>query len=462
MGDIDKVLQVLDADQDGALTRLMELLRFKSISTDPAFADETAKAADWLAALLRELGFEASVRATTGHPMVVGHYKKAGDDAMHVLFYGHYDVQPVDPVELWDSDPFEPVQKQDAQGRDILVGRGTADDKGQLMTFLEAARAWMSQTGSLPINVTVFLEGEEESGSPSLQPFLDAHKDELSCDLALVCDTNMYDADTPAITASLRGMVTQEVTIKAADRDLHSGYYGGAALNPLHVLSSILGELHDKDGHVTIPGFYDGVHETPDTTKAQWETLGTTPETFLAPVGLAKPAGEQGRSLLEQIWARPTCEVNGVWGGYIGAGFKTVIPAEASAKVSFRIVHDQDPAKLHAAFKTFVESRLPEDCSAEFTLYGGSPGISIPVERDEVGRAMTALSEEWPNEAVVTGVGGSIPVVGAFKETLGMDSLLIGFGLDDDAIHSPNEKYNLSSYQKGARSWARIMGALAQ
>lgn len=461
MGSLDKVLDYLDADQQGALDRLVELLKFKSISTDPAFAEETAGAAKWLADCLSDLGFDAAERPTTGHPMVVGHWTKAGADAPHVLFYGHYDVQPVDPLALWQTPPFEPTLKTVSDGRQVLVGRGTADDKGQLMTFLEAARAWIHETGALPVNVTVFLEGEEESGSPSLLPFLAENQDELACDIALVCDTNMHDPDTPAITASLRGMVSQEVTIKAADRDLHSGYYGGPARNPLHVLSQILADLHDETGRVMIEGFYEGVHETPTATKAEWETLGTTAATFLGPVGLSKPAGEAGRSVLEQIWARPTCEVNGIWGGYIGTGFKTVIPAEASAKISFRLVHDQDPEKCHAAFVAFVEARLPEDCTATFIQYGGAPGSAIPVDRPEIQKARAALDAEWPNKAVVTGVGGSIPVVGAFKSELGMDSLLIGFGLADDAIHSPNEKYDLNSYRKGARSWARILSAIS-
>ena len=463
MTNLAAVLDHLDADQDAALDRLFDLIRTKSISTDPAFKDECRKAAETLTAQLIELGFDAALRDTPGHPMVVGHRKDHPDGSVpHVLFYGHYDVQPVDPLELWEADPFDPRIVTRDDGSKFMVARGTSDDKGQLMTFIEAARAWIAQTGALPVNVTVFLEGEEESGSPSLVPFLQDNKDELSCDVALVCDTGMWDTKTPAITATLRGMVSQEVTITAADRDLHSGLYGGAARNPIHVLTDVLAALHDETGRVTIPGFYDGVEETPTQIKAQWETLGATPESFLGPIGLSLPSGEQGRSILEQTWARPTCEVNGIYGGYTGAGFKTVIASKASAKISCRLVHKQDPLKIADALQVFIRERLPVDCSAEFQVFGHGSAIAVSTDSPVVQKAQSALTDEWENPAVVIGMGGSIPVVGEFQSILGMDSLLIGFALDDDRIHSPNEKYELESFQKGTRSWARVLGALGE
>ncbi|WP_407048103.1 M20/M25/M40 family metallo-hydrolase [Methyloraptor flagellatus] len=460
---IEAVLSRIDAGLDASLGRLFDLVRIKSISTDPAFAEEVRRGAEWCAAELAGIGFEASVRQTAGHPMVVAHWRgKVAREAPHVLFYGHYDVQPVDPIELWATDPFEPRIETRADGAKQIVGRGTADDKGQLLTFVEAARAFVAETGGLPCRVTVLLEGEEESGSPSLDAFLLENKAELSHDVALVCDTNMWDAKTPAITATLRGLVGEEVTITAADRDLHSGLFGGPALNPIRVLAKILAELHDETGRVTLPGFYDGVSELPAEVKASWDGLGLTADAFLKPYGLSTPAGEQGRSVLEQLWARPTCEFNGITGGYTGEGFKTVLPAKATVKVSFRLVGDQDPAKIRASFRAFVEARLPKDAKASFHPHGGSPGLALPFDSPWLATAKAALTAEWGVPAVLIGGGGSIPVVGRFKTMLGMDTALVGFGLDDDRIHSPNEKYDLTSFHGGIRSWARILDALAQ
>lgn len=460
MTDTASVLSSVDSNLNASLDRLFDLVRIQSISTDPAFKDECSKAAKWLVAELTEIGFDASVRETAGHPMVVAHHAGPSAEAPHVLFYGHYDVQPVDPLHLWDDGPFEPKVKEISPGRKILTGRGIADDKGQLMTFVEACRAYKAAHGALPVKVTILFEGEEESGSPSLKPFLEANASELTADFALVCDTNMWDRDTPAIAATLRGMVGDEVTIKAADRDLHSGLFGGAAANPIHILSKILAGLHDDDGRVTLDGFYDGVEETPENIKASWEALGRTAESFLGEVGLSQLSGEKGRSVLDLTWARPTAEVNGIIGGYNGEGFKTVIAAEASAKVSFRLVGQQEPNKIRESFRAYVKSQLPSDCSATFSEHGGSPAIQLSYDSPNLTKAKTALSDEWPNPAVVIGMGGSIPIVGDFQSYLSMDSLMIGFGLTDDRIHSPNEKYELQSFHKGIRSWVRILDAL--
>ena len=461
MADITPVLERADANLPKSLDRLFDLVRIKSISTDPAFKAECRKAAEWLVAELNVLGFTASVRDTPGHPMVVAHHDGAKPDAPHVLFYGHYDVQPVDPLNLWDTDPFEPGIKEIEPGRKVITGRGTADDKGQLLTFVEAVRAYKDVHGALPCRVTILFEGEEESGSPSLKPFLEANAAELKADYALVCDTSMWDRDTPAISAGLRGLVGEEVIVRAADRDLHSGYFGGAAANPIRILTTILAGLHDENSRVTLPGFYDGVEETPAQIKAAWETLGQTAEKFLGEIGLSIPSGEKNRSVLELTWARPTAEVNGITGGYTGEGFKTVIAAEASAKVSFRLVGNQNPEKIREAFRAYVRSKVPADCSVEFHAHGGSPAIHLPYESPLLNTAKVALSDEWPKPAVIIGMGGSIPIVGDFQKMLGMESLLVGFGLSDDRIHSPNEKYELQSYHKGIRSWIRILDALA-
>jgi acetylornithine deacetylase/succinyl-diaminopimelate desuccinylase-like protein len=459
MSDLDKVLTHIDADLDAALARLFETLRLKSISTDPAYKAETRACAEWHAKDLASIGFDAGVRETPGHPMVVGHDRSAAGPS--VLFYGHYDVQPVDPLDLWDRDPFDPEIVTRPDGSKMLTGRGTADDKGQLMTFVEACRAWKAVTGRLPLPVTVLLEGEEESGGENLPPFLGANLEELRADTALICDTNMWDADTPAITTSLRGLCGEEITIKAADRDLHSGFYGSAAANPNHVLARILADLHDAEGRVTIPGFYDGVPELPESLRESWSRLGFSDAAFLGEVGLSVPAGEKGRSALEMVWSRPTAEVNGMGGGYQGAGFKTVIPAEAHAKVSFRLVFDQDPHKVRKAFRKFVEERLPADCTVEFHEHGAGTAVAFDTSGAVFQKTQGALTEEWGKEAAFVGGGGSIPVTTLIKDRLGVDVVMVGFGLADDRIHSPNEKYELTSFHKGIRSWARILAALA-
>lgn len=459
MSPLDHVLGRIDSDLDQSLERLFAWLRIPSVSTDPAFAGDCRAAAEWLRAELIGLGVEASVRETGGHPVVVGHAPKSG--APHVMFYGHYDVQPVDPLDLWETPPFEPRMATLPDGRRVISARGACDDKGQVMTFIEACRAWKAETGEIPVGITFLIEGAEEDGSKFLPEFVEANRDELKADVVLVCDTGMWDPDTPLITTALRGMVYEEVIVRCADRDLHSGLFGGGARNPIHVLARILADLHDKTGRITIPGFYEGVHETPTQVKEQWSKLGLTPESFLGSVGLKIPAGENDRMLIEQIQSRPTCDVNGIIGGYTGVGAKTVIASQASAKVSFRLVGDQDPEKISEAFKRFVRERVPEDCSVEFVKHKGSRAIQLPYDMPVLTAAKSALAEEWGREPITIGTGGSIPIVGDFKRTLGLDSLLVGFGLDDDRVHSPNEKYDLKSFHKGTRSWARILGAMA-
>ncbi len=459
MPTLDDVLTTIDTDQGAALNRLFELMKIPSVSTDPAFHHDCLRAADWLVADLSSIGFTASSIPTAGKPMVLAHAKARRRDVPHVLFYGHYDVQPADPLELWTNPPFEPSMQDMPTGPQI-VGRGSADDKGQLMTFVEACRAFQSN-GGLPCDVTLLFEGEEETGSPSLPAFMAEQKDALSADLMLVCDTNMWDRTTPAITTMLRGLVLDEVVIKAASRDLHSGMFGGAAINPIRVLAKIIAGLHDDDGKITLPGFYDGVVDLPPEVAEQWRQLNFSEADFLGEVGLSVPAGEKGCSVLEMVWSRPTCDVNGIIGGYTQKGSKTVLPAQASAKFSFRLVGKQDPDKIRDAFRAYVTANLPADCKAEFHPHGASPALQLPFTSESLRRARRALAAEWGKEPVLAASGGSIPIVGAFKTELKMDSLMIGFGLDEDKIHSPDEKYELSSFHKGARSWARILSALA-
>jgi acetylornithine deacetylase/succinyl-diaminopimelate desuccinylase-like protein len=460
MSTLDAVLSRIDQDIDQSVERLFALLRIASVSTDPAFKDQCRAAAEHVAADLTEIGFETSVRPTDGHPVVVG--KSNGVSGPRVLFYGHYDVQPVDPLNLWKTPPFEPRIETLPDGRKIIVARGACDDKGQAMTFIEACRAFKAVTGKLPLPITTMIEGEEECGSKNLFAFVRDNADEFKLDLALVCDTAMWDAQTPAITTSLRGLVYEDVKITCADRDLHSGVFGGAAQNPIRLLAKILGAMWDDNGRVTIPGFYDGVPELPDDIKADLKGLGLTEEKFLGPIGLKHSAGEKDRMLIEQVTTRPTAEINGIIGGYTGEGAKTVIPGEASAKVSFRLVGDQDPQKIRDNFRAFVTSRLPGDCKVEFGNFGLGAALQLSFDNPALNKARTVLGEEWGKKAVAVGAGGSIPIVADFKSVLGMDSLLVGFALDDDRVHSPNEKFDLKCYHKGIRSWARILHALAQ
>src|SRR5260221_11254959 len=447
---LQPVLDRIDADFDNSLERLFALLRIKSISADPAFARDCKAAAEHLARDIASLGFATEVRPTAGHPAIVAKtngYGK-GSGRPHVLFYGHYDVQPVDPLNLWHRPPCEPPITDHADGRKIIVARGAEDDKGQLMTFVEACRAWKSVTGSLPVDVTIVIEGEEEIGSKNFVPFLESNKDDLKADFALVCDTGMWDPNTPAITTSLRGLVYEEVKIKAANRDLHSGIFGGGAQNPIRVLTRILGGLFDDSGHTTIPGFYDWVKELPPDIFRQWSKLDLTPESFLKPIGLSVPAGAKGRLLIEQSSSRPTCDVNGIIGGYTGEGSNTVIPEEASAKVSFRLVEGQVPDKIRKAFRDYLSARPPGDCSAEFGDHSSAPAIALDWNMKPLAAARRALTDEWGKEAVLMGSGASIPIVADFKRTLGLDTLMVGFRLDYDNIHSPNEKYELKSFHK--------------
>ena len=454
---LDEVLARLDQGLDAALDRLAAFLRIPSISTDPAHAGDVRAAAEWLRDELAGIGFDAAVRDTACHPMVVARSRPGG--ARPLLFYGHYDVQPVDPLSLWDRPPFDPRIEDTPAGR-VIRARGASDDKGQLMTFVEAFRAWRDVHGALPSDLILLFEGEEESGSPSLRPFLHENAAELRASLAMICDTELFGGTRPAIVTQLRGLVGEEVVIRGADRDLHSGLFGGLAANPIMVLAQALAALKTGDGRITLPGFYDGVQDLPPDLRRDWESLGFDAGAMLGRVGLSHPVGEKDRMPVEMAWNRPTAEINGITGGYAGDGFKTVLPAEARAKVSFRLTGTQDPARIRAAFRDHVRSFLPPDCTAEFHEHGGSPASVMDTSDPAFAAARQALGEEWGQEAAFIGSGGSIPIAGDFKTILGMDSMLVGFARDDDRIHSPNEKYDLQSFAKGARSWARILAAL--
>ncbi len=457
--DISAVLARADKNLGEAQQRWFKLLRIPSISAQPAHAADCATAAEWLRAELAGIGFAAAVRPTAGHPVVVAHHAGPGDGP-HLLFYGHYDVQPAEPVALWDHPPFEPTLVDGPHGQRVYA-RGAVDDKGQVMLWLEALRAWHDETGSLPVQVTVLIEGEEEIGSPSLDAFIEGHRDELMADVAVISDTGMWDIDTPALTTRLRGMVYSQVTLKAAERDLHSGIFGGSALNPINALTRIVGQLHDDAGRVQLPGFYDGVDDISAEQRTAWDSLGFNESAFLGAIGLSQPAGETGRAPLERLWARPTADINGIWGGYQGPGSKTVIAAEAGAKISFRLVPGQDPATIAESLRSFVAARAPEGAQVEVEIFSASPGIEIASDGAFVKAAERALASEYSRPAVLIGSGGSIPVVESLRRLLGLDSLLMGFGLDDDQVHSPNEKFEVRCFQHGIRSHVRLLGELA-
>lgn len=459
--ELSSVLDHLAAGRQAALDRLFQFLALPSISTDPAYHPACVAAAGWCASALREIGFEARVEPTQGMPMVVGHWRAPGGGShSRVLFYGHYDVQPPDPLDEWVAPPFEPRIVADQGSGERIVARGASDDKGQVMTFIEACRSWLAMHGRLPVDVTVLLEGEEESGSPSLPAFLESQGEELKADLCLVCDTGQWDEDTPSITAFLRGLAFAEMTVTGPSRDLHSGLYGGPARNPIRVIAGLLAALHDERGLVTIPGFYDDVAIPPPEQLAEWRGLGFDVDAFLGSIGLTTPAGEEGLSVLEQLWSRPTAEINGIFGGYTGPGTKTVIPARATAKLSFRLVPNQVPRKILDGLHRFIAERLPPDCGVSFASEGESPAVGFDISAPAFQAAARALEQEWGKAPVILGCGASIPIVESFRSRLGLDALLVGFALNDDRIHAPNEKYDVKSFTKGARSWARILAEL--
>jgi acetylornithine deacetylase/succinyl-diaminopimelate desuccinylase-like protein len=454
------VLEHIEKEFDGAVSRLQTFLQIPSISTDPAFKSEVRRCAQHITDDLASIGLDAVLHDTIGHPMVVATDDSAGPDAPRVLYYGHYDVQPVEPISEWTVPPFDGAVVDGPRGK-RFVARGAADDKGQLMTFVEAIRSWKKVHGSLPVRVVILLEGEEESGSESLVPFLTEHKEALQADTCIVCDTGMWDEDTPAITSRLRGLVYIEATLHGPSHDLHSGSYGGAVVNPANALAKILGQLHDDDGRILIDGFYDDVTQVSAEQVKQWNSLGDADALTLESSGAKATFGETGFSTLERLWSRPTCDVNGLFAGYTGEGAKTVIGAKATAKISCRLVAHQKPEQIEQALFAFLNERTPKGCHWDLKSFGTAPAIAVPTESPWLSAASDALTSVFPNPAVLIGTGGSIPVVGEFQEILGVDTVMVGFSLDDDLIHAPNEKFEVSCYRRGILAQAAILEAYA-
>jgi acetylornithine deacetylase/succinyl-diaminopimelate desuccinylase-like protein len=466
---VGQVLEHAEEHLDAGLDRLGDVLRIPSISTDPAYRDDCRRAAEWCAAHLRQSGLEARLDETgsaeaPGHPVVIAHTPgPVNYEGPHVLFYGHYDVQPPDPLDLWDSPPFEPTIIRDDRPR--IVARGAVDDKGQAMMFLEALRAWKDVTGEIPIKLTVMLEGEEEVGSLNLHRYVEDNAATLrECDICVVSDTGMWDRDTPAITYSLRGMAYCEAILHGPNMDLHSGGWGGCIPNPANELMKMFAGLFGPDGRCTLPGFYDAVIEVGDEERAAWSELGFDEARELDVIGLGPEAsvGETGYTLLERQWARPTCDVNGIYGGYMGEGAKTIIPSFAGAKISFRLVPDQDPASVTSTLEAWLRERTPPGCRLEFRDHASGVPCRVPTDSPYLTPARRALEIGTGRQPILIGSGGSIPVVGSFKSTLGLDSLLIGFGLSDDRVHSPNEKFELHCYRWGLRTHIALLDELSR
>jgi acetylornithine deacetylase/succinyl-diaminopimelate desuccinylase-like protein len=445
------------ANQSRARDELFELLRIPSVSARSEHDADTARAANWVADSLRAIGFTATVHGTKGHPIVVGEWRKAGPGAQTVLIYGHYDVQPAEPLELWDSPPFEPTLRD---GK--IFARGSVDDKGQLFLHVKALEAHLSARGTLPVNVIVLAEGEEEVGSEHLASFIESHTELLACDSVVISDSAMFAPGLPSILSSLRGLAYFQIDVQGPASDLHSGSYGGAVMNPAMALARILASLHDENGHVAIAGFYDAVRDWGEAARKEIRSLPFDDEQFRTETGSPTLFGERGYSTLERLWMRPTCEVNGLLSGYTGEGAKTVLPANAMAKVSCRLVPDQNPSEIEALMRAHVERVAPPGVTVSLEqLHGGTPwraDLAGPL----FDAARRALATAFDKEPVITGEGGSIPVVGDFQRILKAPVLLVGFGLPGENAHAPNEWMAEENFLKGMRAMAALWDELAR
>ena len=437
-------------DRAGAEQELFALLRIPSVSADPAHAGDMARAAEFLRGKLQALGFTARVDPTGGHPVVYAERLEAPGKPT-VLIYGHYDVQPEAPLDEWVTPPFEPTVRE---GR--IYARGATDDKGQAYAHVRGVELLL-RAGPLPVNVKFLLEGEEEVGSPNLEAYLRDHADELRADVIVISDGSRFAPDVPTVTYGLRGLSYVEIHVQGASRDLHSGAYGGAAPNPINALCEIIARLKDDQGRVTIPGFYDGVEELTPEERKMWASLPHSDQEFAASIGVSDLPGEQGYSTLERLWARPTLDVNGIWGGYQGEGSKTVIPAKAGAKVSMRLVPGQDPDRITRLVQEYVPTLAPRGVQVEVkALHGGQP-VKVDLDSPFIQAANRALTRVYGKPAAFARTGGSIPIVAAFRQILGAPVLLVDFGLNEDAPHSPNESFALEDYHNGILTSAFLL-----
>ncbi len=455
---LQAVLQTIDARRNLAVSALKEFLSIPSVSAQPSHKADMQRCAHWLADQLSSGSLEVKVMPVAGgkgHPAVVAENKHVPGRPT-VLYYGHYDVQPPEPLELWTTPPFEPAVRNGA-----IYARGAADDKGQVWAHVEAILAWQAQ-GGLPVNLTLLIEGEEEVGSENLREFVAANRPRLQADIAVISDTILFARGIPAITYSLRGLVYMELTVTAAAVDLHSGLYGGAVPNPLNILAELLATLHDRDGRVNIPGFYDNVIPPLDQERLMWAKLPFDEKQYAADLKLPGLTGETGFSALERLWARPTCDINGITGGYQGPGSKTVIASKASAKVSMRLVPNQDAVAVRDAFIEAMRQRCPSCVKLDVECFGQTPAVLVPQNSRGIELASEAIEIGYRIRPVLIRGAASIPVVELIKSNLGIDTLLVGFGLPDDCVHSPNEKFDLEALYSGARTAAALYERLAK
>ncbi len=449
------VFSRVDREKDEYLEELKSYLRIPSVSTDPDFRGDVLRCAEFLRQKMEDAGLSARLIETDGHPLVYGEWLNAPGQPT-ILFYGHYDVQPPDPLDLWRNPPFEPTIEGDE-----LVARGATDDKGQSYAHLKAVAATLAERGSLPINVKFIVEGEEESGGEAIEQFVHQDGGELlACDAVFISDSAMYAPGQPSLIYGLKGMAYLEIKVTGPNRDLHSGSFGGAVTNPANAIGHIVGKLRDpRTGRILIPGFYDDVRPIQDWEREEFANLPFDEETYRQEIGVPELFGEEGFTTLERVWARPTCDVNGIFGGYAGAGAKTVLPAWAGAKVSMRLVPNQDPAKIEEQFIQYVRSVAPPGVEVEITAHHHAVPVLLETEGPVVEAALAALEDVWSRPVRVR-EGGSIPIVSTFSEVLGVPILLLGFGLSDDRLHSPNEKFNISNFYGGIQAVVRLMDRL--
>jgi acetylornithine deacetylase/succinyl-diaminopimelate desuccinylase-like protein len=452
---MSNAMSYIEENRNKFVQDLLELIRIPSVSAVPAHKGDVQRCADWLAAHLRSLGLAVEIHPTPGHPIVYAEWLGA-PDAPTVLIYGHYDVQPVDPLHLWRHPPFEGVIEGDN-----LIARGATDDKGQVFAHVKAVESFLKTGGRLPVNVKLLIEGEEEVGSENLDHWVSANRSRLACDVVVISDGSQFGPGMPAINYGLRGLAYMEIRVQGPNRDLHSGAFGGAVANPANALCEIVAGLKDGDGHIAIEGFYDKVRPLTDAEREAYRKLPFDDGVFRRSIGIDRTVGEKGFTTLEQRWARPTCDVNGIFGGYQGEGAKTVLPAWAGAKVSFRLVPDQEPHEIAELFRRHVAKHTPPGVTVEVIEHHGGKAVIVPTTGNAMTAALKAVQRGFGREPLLIREGGSIPVVSTFQEILGAPTLLIGFGLNDDNAHSPNEKFDLKDYQRGIRTSAALLEELA-
>ncbi len=449
------VFAQLDASRDQRLEELLDFLKIPSVSADSRHGGDCRLAAEFVRQQLEAIGLDVELIETAGHPLVYAEWMDAPGQPT-ALVYGHYDVQPPDPLDEWQTPPFEPSVRDGC-----VFARGATDDKGQIFTHIKSVEAWLRAQGRLPVNVKFLIEGEEEVGSDNLDRFLAAEKERLACDVCVISDTAQYGDGIPAITYGLRGIIACEVTLHGPKQDLHSGVFGGAVANPANMLARLIARLHDDDGRVQIPGFYDDVIPLTKEERTNFANLPFNDADFCQSIGIPASQGEAGFSTLERRWARPTCDVNGLFGGYMGEGPKTIIPAKATAKITCRLVPDQNPDDVARHLEGYLRDQCPPGCRLTFRKYHGCPAMVCDTSSPYMAAARRAIEAGFGRPPVMIREGGSIPVVASFKELLGVDTLLLGWGRNSDNLHGPNEHFHLNDFHNGTLASAHLWMSLA-